>query len=225
MAVPMSVPMSRWLVSTAVSAGLLAPGLLVGDQFLIPEAVAATPGGVPTAMPLPGSSFVPFKAPSAGSAQRLDQATDTEMGPVQTFDPSARAQVIARELPRQWSGTYQAFGGSAPVPVQLTFADVTPVGAMVTLRGEMTIAGQKTPVQGNLNAQSDQLDLIPLAAKLGGGLNAGGRFQGLQGIALSGWSADRLTDMGGRLALAPMGSRPLVSPRGAGKAVPVRGLW
>ena len=225
MAVPMSAPMARWLASTAVSAGLLAPGLLVGDQFLIPQAVAATPGGVPTAMPLPGSSFVPFQAPSAGSAQRLDQATDTEMGPVQTFDPSARAQVIARELPRQWSGTYQAFGGSAPVPVQLTFADVTPVGAMVTLRGEMTIAGQKTPVQGNLNAQSDQLDLIPLAAKLGGGLNAGGRFQGLQGIALSGWSADRLTDMGGRLALAPMGSRPLVSPRGAGKAVPVRGLW
>jgi hypothetical protein len=54
---------------------------------------------------------------------------------------------------------------------------------------------------------------------------AGGRFQGLQGIALSGWNADRLTDMGGRLALEPMGSRPLVSPRGAGKAVPVRGLW
>jgi hypothetical protein len=225
MAVPMSAAMSRWLVSSAVSAGLLAPGLLVAAQFLTPEALAATPGGVPTAMPLPGSSFVPFQAPSAGSAQRLDQATDTEMGPVQTFDPSARAQVIARELPRQWSGTYQAFGGSAPVPVQLTFAAVTPVGAMVTLRGEMTIAGQKTQVQGNLNAQSDQLDLIPLAAKLGGGLNAGGRFQGLQGIALSGWSADRLTDMGGRLALAPMGSRPLVSPRGAGKAVPVRGLW
>lgn len=225
MAVPMSVPMSRWLVSSAVSAGFLAPGLLVAAQFLTPVAVAATPGGVPTAMPLPGSSFVPFQAPSAGSAQRLDQATDTEMGPVQTFDPSARAQVIAMELPRQWSGTYQAFGGSAPVPVQLTFAAVTPVGAMVTLRGEMTIAGQKTPVQGNLNAQSDQLDLIPLAAKLGGGLNAGGRFQGLQGIALSGWSADRLTDMGGKLALAPMGSRALGSPRGAGKAVPVRGLW
>jgi hypothetical protein len=112
------------------------------------------------------------------------------------------------------------------VPVQLTFAAVTPVGAMVTLQGELTIAGQKTPVQGNLNAQSDQLDLIPLAAKLGGGLNAGGRFQGLQGIALSGWNADRLTDMGGRLALEPMGSRrPLVAPRGAGKAVPVRGLW
>ncbi|MCX5939109.1 MAG: hypothetical protein NTW02_13140 [Cyanobium sp. LacPavin_0920_WC12_MAG_62_9] len=203
----------------------MAPGLLVAAQFLAPVAVAATPGGVPTAMPLPGSSFVPFQAPSAGSAQRLDQATDTEMGPVQTFDPSARAQVIAREMPRQWSGTYQAFGGSAPVPVQLTFAAVTPVGAMVTLRGEMTIAGQKTPVQGNLNAQSDQLDLIPLAAKLGGGLHAGGRFQGLQGIALSGWSADRLTDMGGRLALEPIGARALGAPRGAGKAVPVRGLW
>ena len=175
-------------------------------------------------MPLPGSSFVPFQAPT-GSAQRLDKATDTDVGPVQTFDPAARAQVIAKELPRQWSGTYQAFGGSAPVPVQLAFTAVTAMGAMVILRGEMTIAGQKTPVQGNLNAQSDQLDLIPLAAKLGGGLNAGGTFQGLQGIALSGWNADRLTDMGGRLALEPMGSRPLVSSRGAGKAVPVRGLW
>jgi hypothetical protein len=217
MSVPMAVHMARWLAASAVSAGLLAPGLVV----------AATPGGVPTAMPLPGSSFVPFQAPT-GSAQRLDQATDTEMGPVQTFDPAARAQVIAMELPRQWSGTYQAFGGSAPVPVQLSFAAVNAVGAMVTLRGEMTIAGQKTPVQGNLNAQSDQLDLIPLAAKLGGGLNAGGTFQGLQGIALSGWNADRLTDMGGRLALEPMGSRrPLVSPRpaGPGKAVPVRGPW
>ena len=212
--VRMSVPMSRWLVSSAISAGLLAPGLVV----------AATPGGVPTSMPLPGSSFVPFQAPT-GSTQRLDQATDTEMGPVQTFDPAARAQVIAMELPRQWSGNYQSFGGSAPVPVQLTFAAVTPVGAMVTLRGEMTIAGQQTPVQGNLNAQSDQLDLIPLAAKLGGGLNAGGKFQGLQGIALSGWNADRLTDMGGRLALEPMGSRALASARGPGKAVPVRGLW
>ena len=220
----MSVPMARWLVSSAVWAGLGAPGMLVAAQFLTPEAVAATPGAVPTAMPLPGSSFVPFQAPP-GSARRLDQATDTEMGPVQTFDPAARAQVIAAEMPRQWSGTYQAFGGSAPVPVQLTFAAVTPVGAMVTLRGEMTIAGQKTPVQGNLNAQSDQLDLIPLAAKLGGGLNAGGTFQGLQGMALSGWNADRLTDMGGRLALEPIGSRPLVSPRGPGKAVPVRGLW
>ena len=217
---PVSRLLLRWLVASAASAGFLVPGLLAAD-CLTSQAVAAPPGGTPTAVPLPGSSFVPFVAPT-GSTQRLDQATDTETGSVQTFDPEARAQVIATELPRQWSGTYQAFGGSAPVPVQLTFATVTPVGAMVTLAGAMTIAGQTTPVQGNLNAQSDQLDLIPLAVKLGGGLNAGGRFQGLQGIALSGWNADRLTDMGGRLALEPMGSRPLVTPRGTGKAIPLR---
>jgi hypothetical protein len=225
MSVPIAAPMSRWLVATTISTGLVAPGLLA-VAFLTPEAVAATPGGVPTAMPLPGGSFVPFQAPTgSGSAQRLDAGTDTEMGPVQTFDPAARAQVIATELPRQWRGTYQAFGGGAPVPVLLTFAAVNPVGAMVTLRGEMTIAGQVTPVQGNLNAQSDQLDLIPLAAKLGGGLNAGGRFQGLQGIALSGWNADRLTDMGGRLALEPMGSSVRPASSGPARAVPVRGLW
>ncbi|MCP9775599.1 hypothetical protein KBY58_01315 [Cyanobium sp. HWJ4-Hawea] len=164
---------------------------------------------------LPGGAFVPFQQPT-GAAARFDSATDTELGPVQMFDPGARAQAIAKEMPRRWSGTYQAFGGSAPVPVLLNFESVNAVGAMVVLRGSMTIAGQATPVQGNLNAQSDQLDLLPLAGKLGGGLNAGGSFQGLQGIALSGWNADRLTDMGGKLALAPQGSS---------KAVPIRPLW
>lgn len=174
---------------------------------------------------LPSKAFVPFQQPT-GAAARFDNATDTEMGPVQMFDPAARADVIAREMPRRWSGTYQAFGGSAPVPVVLNFDVVNAVGAMVVLGGTMTIAGQATPVQGNLNAQSDQLDLLPLASQLGGGLDPGGSFQGLQGIALSGWNADRLTDMGGRLALAPQGKN-LGGPRvrESGQAVPIRGLW
>jgi len=198
--------------------------LPVTPLFAAPLLASALTAATPAAVPLPASDFVPFQAPK-GSAPRVDQATDVEMGPVQTFDPVARAQVIATELPRQWRGTYQAFGGSAPVPVQLSLASVTAVGAMVDLRGQMTIAGQATPFQGNLNAQSDQLDLIPLAPRLGGGLNPGGTFQGLQGMSLSGWNANRLTDLGGKLALEPVGSGTGAGRRAPAKAVPIRGLW
>ena len=194
---------------------------LVGAPLVASALTAATPAAVP----LPSSDFVPFQAPK-GAGPKVDQAIDVELGPVQTFDPVARAQVIATELPRQWRGTYQAFGGSAAVPVQLSLASVTAVGGMVDLRGQLTIAGQPTPFQGNLNAQSDQLDLIPLASRLGGGLNPGGSFQGLQGLELSGWNANRLTDLGGRLALEPVGAGSGSAARpAAGKAVPVRGLW
>ena len=199
--------MSRWLVSSAISAGLLAPGLVL----------AATPGGVPNAMPLPGSSFVPFQAPTAGSAQRLDQATDTEMGPVQTFDPSARAQVIAMELPRQWSGTYQPFAGGTPVSVQLDVTAVTAIGQMLDLRGQMTVGSVSLPVQGNLNASSDQLDLLLLGDVREAGLEDGGLFLGLQGFTLAGWTAPRLTNPGGQLVLNPVGA--------GGTAPAVRGLW
>jgi hypothetical protein len=97
------------------------------------------------------------------------------------------------------------------------------MGAIVDLRGEISIAGVVSPVQGNLNAESDQLDLIPLGDQLGGDLQAGGEFQGLQGLELSGWNANRLTDQGGRLALQPGPTRSPAS--NAGSAMPVRGLW
>lgn len=92
---------------------------------------------------------------------------------------------------------------------------------MVDLRGELRVAGVVSPVQGNLNAESDQLDLIPLGDQLGGGLELGGAFQGLQGLELSGWNANRLTDPGGRLVLQPGTS----SAAGGAPVAPVRGLW
>jgi hypothetical protein len=48
------------------------------------------------------------------------------------------------------------------------------------------------------------------------GLEDGGRFLGLQGFTLSGWSAPRLTNPGGQLVLNPVGSA--ASPA-------IRGLW
>jgi hypothetical protein len=168
------------------------------------------------ATPLASDGFVPFVPPGGGSGSVLDQATGTELAPVEPFDPVARAELLAGQLPRQWSGTYQSFTAGAPVPVLLNLTGVRAMGAMLDLRGEISIDGVVSPVQGNLNAESDQLDLLVLGDRIGGGLEPGGEFQGLQGLELSGWNANRLTNPGGRLALQP----------GAGRqAMPVRGLW
>lgn len=173
------------------------------------------------ATPLASDGFVPFVVPGGSGGPRVDQATGTPIAPVETFDPVARAELLARELPRQWSGSYQSFASGAPLPVQLNLTSVRALGAMVDLRGELRVAGVVSPVQGNLNAESDQLDLIPLGDQLGGGLELGGAFQGLQGLELSGWNANRLTDPGGRLVLQP-GASPAA---GGAPVAPVRGLW
>lgn len=194
---------------------------------LLATAAAATASATAAiaATPLPRDSFVPFTTPTAGGP-RIDQATGTENTRVQTFDPSARAQVLARTIPRQWSGTYQSFSSGGPVPVQLRLSTLTAMGQIVDLQGEITIAGVTSPVQGNLSAESDQLDLLVLGDTIGGGLQPGGLFQGLQGLELSGWNALRLTDMGGRLALSPVAGSAM-GP-GAAASSPnnsIRGLW
>lgn len=189
----------------------------------MPAAPLLLASALVAATPLASDGFVPFSAPSGGHGPLIDQATGTAIEPVETFDPVARAELLARELPRQWNGTYQSFAAGAPVPVTLNLTAVRAMGAIVDLRGEISIAGVVSPVQGNLNAESDQLDLIPLGDQLGGGLQAGGEFQGLQGLELSGWNANRLTDQGGRLALRPGSTTAPASQAGA--AMPVRGLW
>ena len=186
-------------------------------------AVLVTAPGAVAAMPLPQDGFVPFTPSRSGNGGTLDPATGVEVQAVETFDPVARAQVLVQRLPRRWGGTYQSFSSGPAVPVTLQLDQVTAVGQMVDLRGQMTIDGRSTAVQGNLNAESDQLDLLLLAPELGGGLQAGGAFQGLQGLALSGWDAARLTVMGGRLALQPVAAAGAAGAQ-AGQQ-PVRGLW
>ena len=136
---------------------------------------------------------------------------------VQTFDPVARAAVMAQQMPRQWSGTYEGFAGGGPYPVQLRLSSVMALGQMVDVRGEMTVGSTKLPVQGNLNANSDQLILLLLGEVPSAGLENGGRFVGLQGFSLSGWVAPRQTNPGGTLVMNPVVA--------SGKALPVRGLW
>jgi len=82
------------------------------------------------------------------------------------------------------------------------------MGQMIDLRGELTLGGVTTPVQGNLNAESDQLDLVMLCQCEVAGLEMGGVFTGLEGLRLSGWQSPRLTNPGGRLDLKPLGSSP-----------------
>lgn len=138
-------------------------------------------------------------------------------GMVQQFDPVLRAVDLAATMPRQWCGSYKSFTSGGAVDVRLTLASVQPIGQIVDLRGVMEIGNVSTPVQGNFNASSDQLDLLPLAGRLADDLEAGGDFLGLQGMSLSSWQAPRLTNLGGSLSLAP--SCP------GSEAPPIRALW
>lgn len=178
------------------------------------------------AIPLPVGSAVPFQEP-AEIRQGLPQGFGEQVQ-VETFDPVARATVLARELPRQWSGTYQSFAAAAPLTVQLTLESLAPMGQMVDVRGTLTIGGTSMPVQGNLNAKSDQLDLLLLGDNAEAGLENGGEFRGLQGFSLSGWRAPRFTIPGGQLMLSAIASS--AAEQGSGAAaepagIPVRGLW
>jgi hypothetical protein len=176
------------------------------------------------AMPLPVGSAVPFQEP-ASIRQELPQAFGEQVQ-VETFDPVARAAVLAQEMPRQWSGTYQAFTAAPPLTAQLTISSAIALGQMVDVRGEMTIGGTTIPVQGNLNAKSDQLDLLLLGDNRDAGLENGGEFRGLQGFSLSGWRAPRFTNPGGQLeltAVVPM--RAVSTPASSGRGAVIRGLW
>jgi hypothetical protein len=170
--------------------------------------------------PVPVGSFVPFNLPP----RPVNATLESELGPVETFDPVGRAILLARDLPRTWSGTYRSFsaGGDA-TPVELRLDSVTAMGQMVDLRGQLTVGGQSVPVQGNLNAKSDQLDLLVLCNCDVGVLEAGGEFSGVQGMELSGWVAPRLSNPGGRLDLRPSAA-PGSAPS-SGSGAPVRGLW
>lgn len=166
--------------------------------------------------------FRPFTPPpTAYSDQQLGL-----VGEVATFDPVARAALLATEMPRGWSGDYRPFNDPSKVyPVQLSIASAVSAGQMVVIRGEMRIGEVATPIQGNLNAKSDQLDMVLLGDRLGADIEPGAEVMGLQGMKLSGVRGPRLTTMGGRLQLAPTAAAPM---RGAGQPTSktiIRGLW
>jgi hypothetical protein len=193
------------------------PLYLAATSLPLLLAAAPPPSAAPTA---PSSDLLPaYPLAKAAAAERLADPS----GPVETFDPIARAQLISEGMPRFWKGSYRAFERSQAVPVELRIETVAAEGQMVNLRGRMWIDGVATAVQGNLNAKSDQLDLLLLDHPLGGDLEPGGEFQGLQGLSLSGWLAPRLTSLGGRLQLTPQAAPP--AEKGASSGGTIRGLW
>lgn len=193
----------------------LVRSLLLSSLPLGTAAVAA-------AVPLGSDAFVPFNPPTGAPL-----VGDSIVGPnaVETFDPVARAQLLVQQIPRMWSGTYRSFDTAESVPVQLRLTSLDALGQMIDLRGELLIGGVSAPVQGNLNAESDQLDLLVLCeCTTLAGLEVGGSFAGLQGFQLSGWQAPRLTNQGGRLELLPAAAS---SAQAGNPSTPgsVRGLW
>ena len=172
--------------------------------------------------PLPSDAFVPFVPPVAEGAPAPDALG---VGAVETFDSQGRAAVLARDLPKAWSGSYRPYGSPEALPVELRLVSLNAMGQMVDLRGQRTIAGVATPIQGNLNAKSDQLDLLLLADTLPAGLEAGGTIMGLEGFNLSAWQPPRLVTLGGRLQLVPQASIAPPSPSRPASGPAIRGLW
>ena len=178
------------------------------------------------AMDLPVGSEVPFQTNPQLPLDpiQLSIPMDVDSTTVESFDPRKRAVALAETLPRQWCGTYKPFDGNPTVDVTLTLSSLRPIGQMVDLRGTMNLGEVTTPVQGNLHAKSDQLNLIPLSDDLIAGLEPGGSFLGLQNLSPSGWESPRLVNAsnpggptGGRLALS-------TTCETAG-AVPLMPLW
>ncbi|AII47971.1 hypothetical protein KR52_02195 [Synechococcus sp. KORDI-52] len=183
------------------------------------------------AMDLPVGSQVPFDANPQLPLDPIQLAVPlkVDQGDVESFDPVARASELAESLPRQWCGTFEPFDGNPTVDVTLDISQLTAMGQMVDIRGTMTFGSVTTPVQGNLHAKSDQLDLIPLADPLIAGLEPGGVFLGLQDFSPTGWQAPRLvnvanpsTGVGGRLALT---IRCQEEPPVYQDELPVQPLW
>ena len=167
-------------------------------------------------------AFVDFDLPSAAEVSPLDvepiEPLDAERIEVQTFDPIKRARQLADELPRQWQGTLRVAGSGERLPADLRLDRLVPLEAMVDVFGQLTIAGQTVPVQGNLDAATEQLNLLLLGDYLPADLEPGGNFLGLQMFNISMWVGPRLTSRAALLRLAPVAKYQYQEP-------PVRGLW
>ncbi len=122
-------------------------------------------------------------------------------GSVDNFDPIARAVKLSKTIPRKLCGEFRPFGVDKKIAVELSFLTVKPMGQIVYLSGEMFLDSMKTKFQGNLNAKSDQLELLPSFKESLMGLDPGGFFIGLQGVDLTGWQSSVLDIKGGRLKL------------------------
>ncbi len=140
-------------------------------------------------------------------------------GSVENFDPRARAAELAKAMPRKWCGTFQSFVDDSQFDVTVQFGTVKSIGQMVNLQGEMILGNVRTAVNGNLNAKSDQFELVPLSNQLISSVEPGGLFMGFQGVTLTGWKSPDLNNPGGRLELSKECGVQ------SSETLPIRSLW
>ena len=122
-------------------------------------------------------------------------------GTVENFDPVSRAMQLTENLSRKWCGEFTSFKDDVIEKVELNFNQITSSGHMVEMNGQMSISNMVIPVYGNLNAKSDQVELLPNLNNSIAGLEPGGVFIGLQGLKKIGWRSSRLDHPGGVLEL------------------------
>ena len=120
-------------------------------------------------------------------------------------------------MPRQWRGALSTKNAPRSIVAELNINRLVAIGQRLDLFGVLTLGGQSVPVQANINAKSDQMEMLLLGDKLPVGLEPGGEFQGLEMLKLSSWEGPRLTSAGAILELAPVAN--------SAPAPAVRGLW
>ena len=150
-------------------------------------------------MPLDIPSEAPLQQLESPSAPNLEVLPFVLEGSVDTFDSLERAKELARTIPRKWCGTYRSFDDSSNFDVILLLSKVKAIGQIVSLEGQLLIDGKKTNLRGNLNAKSNQVELIVAPRQWGSDLQTGGIFIGLDGMKSLIWNSSSLNKLGGRL--------------------------
>ena len=152
---------------------------------------------------------MPPETPSEESIEQFEVPVDTKLevlpfvieGSVENFDPEERAKELVKTISRKWCGTYSSFKDGSSQTATLLISKVKPIGQIVALQGQLLINGRNTQIRGNLNAKSNQIELIPLSNKWIFDIEPGGIFVGLQGPKRFIFNSPRLTDYGGILDL------------------------
>lgn len=176
------------------------------------------PSPLPTPLPTPPMQARPFQAPRplpANSALGVEplEPLNATLIQVDSFDPVARARLLSTSTPRFWRGRLFSTDNPRGTVAELSLDQLVPIGQRIDLTGSLRIGPTTVPVSGNLNAESDQLDLLLLGDALPAELEPGGSFQGLESLRLSRWEAPRQMGTTAILQLSPA------------KAPAVQGLW
>ena len=169
--------------------GLL--GLLLGDASVLEQAMP----------PIIASEAPLQELESSSPDATLKVLPFVIEGSVESFDPVKKAQELAQTISRKWCGTYSSFNDGSRINVTLLFSKVKPIGQIVSLDGQLLIDGSEVDLRGNLNAQSNQIELLIISNQRILDIEPGGTFLGLAGLERLLWNSPRLNNPGGYIDL------------------------